>query len=120
MNSCELNELSTLGCNAISWGLWACYALFGGSILAIVVLTLINAVQDTKSLIRSAFGIGVLVAIFVVSYFISDGSLSAAASAADLEAFDSKMIGGGLIMFYITFFISIIGVAVSEVLKFIR
>lgn len=120
MNSCELNELSSLGCDAISWGLWACYILFGGSILAIVVLTLINSVQDSKSLIRSAFGIGLLVAIFVVSYFISDGSLSAAANAADLESFDSKMIGGGLIMFYITFFISIIGVVVSEVLKFIR
>jgi len=117
MNSCELNELSNTACNAISWGLYLCYALLGGSILAAVGLTIYNALKDTKGLVYSAGAIGVLVVLFGVSYVMSDGVLSASAKAMGVDESSSRMIGAGLIMFYIMLLVSILGLVVSEVRK---
>ena len=117
MNSCELNELSELGCNAISWGLYVCYALLGGSVLAAVGLTIFNALKDLKGLIYSAGALVVLLALFGLSYALSDGNLSTSAKALGVDEAGSRMIGAGLILFYIMLLTSILGLVVSEVRK---
>ena len=117
---CESNGLSDFSCNAISWGLYLGYFLLFGSILAIAGLFLRNAFQDSKLLIRSAVGAGILVVLFLVSYALSDGELSNAAIAAGVDETSSKLIGGGLTMFYIVFFISIIGLVYSEINKALK
>ncbi|MFM7328583.1 MAG: hypothetical protein ACKO3B_07610, partial [Bacteroidota bacterium] len=57
---CDSKSLSDFSCNAISWGLYLGYFLFLGSVVAIAGLFLRNAFQDSKLLIRSAVGAGVL------------------------------------------------------------
>ena len=117
---CESNGLSDFSCNAISWGLYLGYLLFIGSIVAIAGLFLWNAINDTKLLIRSAIGAGILVVMFLVSYAISDGTLSNAAIAGGVDETSSRLIGGGLTMFYIVFFIAIIGLVYSEINKALK
>lgn len=120
MDMCEANGLSELSCNAISWGLYFCYFLFFGSVLAIVGLFLMNAVNDTKTLVRSAMGAGILAALFVVSYVLSGSELTSSAIAMGVDEASSKLIGGGLIMFYITFFIAVLGLIYSEISKALK
>lgn len=117
MNSCELNEISDIGCQAISWGLYVCYGLLIGSLVAIVGLTLFNALKHPKTLVQSAVGIAVLAVLFFVSYGLSDETVSASATALGVDAAGSKLIGGGLIMFYITLLLSVVGLVISEVRK---
>jgi len=117
---CESNGLSDFSCNAISWGLYLGYFLLIGSIVAIAGLFLWNAMQDTKLLIRSAAGAGILVVLFGISFGLSDGKLSNAAIAAGVDETSSKLIGGGLTMFYIVFFIAIIGLVYSEINKALK
>jgi len=117
MNSCELNEISDFGCQAITWGLYVCYGLLIGSLVAIVGLTLFNAAKHPKTLVGSSIGIGVLAVLFAVSYALSDDVVSASASALGVDAAGSKLIGGGLIMFYITLLLSAVGLLYSEVRK---
>jgi len=120
MDSCELNGLSGVACNAISWGLYLCYFLFFGSVLAIVGLFLMNALKDTKMLISSAGGAGLLLVIFGISYAISGSELSNSAVASGVDETSSKLIGGGLIMFYILFFIGVLGLIYSEISKALK
>jgi hypothetical protein len=117
MDSCELNGLSGLACNAISWGLYLCYFLFFGSVLAIAGLFLMNALKDAKVLKSSALGAAVLLVIFGVSYALSGSELSTSAVAGGVTESSSKLIGGGLTMFYILFFIAVLGLAYSEISK---
>jgi len=117
---CESNGLSDFSCNAISWGLYLGYFLFIGSIVAVAGLFLWNAIQDTRLLIRSAVGAGILVVLFLISYSLSDGTPSNAAIAAGVDETSSKLIGGGLTMFYIIFFAAIIGLVYSEISKALK
>jgi hypothetical protein len=117
MDMCEANGLSDFSCNAISWGLYFCYFLFFGSVLAIVGLFFVNALKDTKVLVSSAIGAGILAVLFAVSYALSGSEVSSSAIAMGVDEASSKLIGGGLIMFYITFFIAVIGLIYSEISK---
>jgi hypothetical protein len=118
--TCEANGLSDFSCNAISWGLYFGYILFFGSILSIAGLFLMNALKDSRLLVRSAIGAGILGVLFLVSYLISGSELSSSAVANGVTENSSKLIGGGLTMFYIVLFIALIGLVYSEINKALK
>ena len=120
MDTCELNGLSDLSCSAISWGLYLGYLLFFGAVIAIAGLFLMNALKDVNLLKKSAGGAAVLLVIFGLSYFLSGSELSNSAVANGVTESSSKLIGGGLTMFYILFFLAVIGLIYSEINKALK
>jgi len=120
MDTCELNGLSDLSCSAISWGLYLGYLLFFGAVIAIAGLFLMNALKDVNLLKKSAGGAAVLLVIFGLSYFMSGSELSNSAVASGVTESSSKLIGGGLTMFYILFFLAVIGLIYSEISKALK
>ena len=79
-----------------------------------------NALKDTRLLIRSAIGAVILGVLFLVSYAISGSELSSSAIANGVTENSSKLIGGGLTMFYIALFIALIGLVYSEINKALK
>lgn len=105
--------ISEFGCSLISWGLYFGYVLMIVAILAVVALPLMNALKAPKELFKSAASIVGLVVIFLISYSISGDEITLKTAALGTTPGSSKMIGAGLIMFYVALFISIIGLIYS-------
>lgn len=118
--ACVEFGVSEFGCSCITWGLYLGYFLGFIAILALVALPLMNAVKEPKEMVKSAAGIGVLVVIFLVSYGLSGDEVSLKAASLDVTPGSSKLIGAGLIMFYIFLFVSIIGLFYSFINKGVK
>jgi hypothetical protein len=112
--------LSEAGCNAISPGLYICYVLFGIAAAASIILPIINTIKNPSVLIKSGISLAVLVVIFVISYGLADSNVSAIAKSLDVGGGSVRLIGAGLIMFYIVFFLSVIGIVYSEINKALK
>jgi hypothetical protein len=117
---CEEFGLTEFGCNAISPGLYVGYALVGIALIAAVVLPLINSLKNPSVLIKSGIALVVLLVIFAISYGIADSNLNSIASSYGETPGSVRMIGAGLIMFYIIFILSAIGLIYSEINKALK
>lgn len=104
----------------IDIGLYITYIFFLVALGAAIVLPLLHALKHPKELGKSALGIGVLVVIFVVSYSISGSEVSVKAASLGVGEGSSKLIGAGLILFYIVFIVSMLGIVYSEINKALK
>jgi len=84
------------------------------------VLPLLGAVRSPSSLAKSGLGVGALVVLFIVSYALSGSEVTAKYTALGVGSGSSKMIGAGLIMFYIIFLMAAIGMIFSEINKALK
>lgn len=98
-------------------GLYVSYGLFLIASGAAVVLPLMNAIKNPSGLLKSLMGVGGLVVLFILSYAVSGDEVGARAASFGIDASGSKLIGAGLILFYIVFAISVIGIIFSEIYK---
>ena len=114
---CLDKGVSEFGCACISWGLYLMYFLGGAAVLSLIVLPLMNALKNPKEMIGGALGIGALVILFVVSYALSGDEVTLKYSSLGVDASSSKLIGAGLIMFYIVLVIAVIGFIISSIRK---
>lgn len=106
--------------DSIDIGIYLCYILFFAAMISAILLPLINAIKHPAGLVKSLFGVGGLVVLFVVAYSLSGSDLSSKAVALGVDESGSKLIGAGLILFYFVLVISIIGVVASEVNKALK
>lgn len=106
--------------DAIDFGIYVNYFLFGLSIVALILLEGFNLVKDTKALIKTAIVIVGLVILFFIAYSISTNEVTVKYAALGVGPGMSQMIGAGLFMLYIFLFVSIVGIIVSEVLKMFK
>lgn len=104
----------------IDIGLYASYFLFFVALGATIILPLLNAIKNPSGMFKSLLGVGGLVVLFVVSYAVSGDEVSAKAASLGVDAAGSKMIGAGLVLFYIVFIVSVIGVIYSEINKALK
>ena len=104
----------------IDIGIYVTYVLFFVALISAIVLPLINAIKNPAGLLKSLFGVGGLVVLFLVSYGLSGDEVSAKAASFGLDSGDSKLIGAGLILFYIVFVLSAVGVVFSEINKALK
>jgi len=118
--ACIDNGISEFGCNLISVGLYVGYVIFFVAVITVVVLPLINALKAPKELLMSGAAIGGLVLIFLIGYGMSSDEVTMKAAAMGTTPFSSKMIGAGLIMLYVVFFIALIGLIYSFFHKAIK
>lgn len=117
---CVEAGLSEASCGAISPGLYLGYMLLGLSLLAAIVLPLMNALKNPNVLVKSGISFGILVVLFVISYGIADTTVSPIAKGLGQDEGGVKLIGAGLIMLYITFFIAVAGLVYSEINKALK
>lgn len=95
----------------IDGGLWISYIAFGAAALAAMGFALIGI--DKKSLI----GIGGVLAITLIAYFISDGSTQ---PEWNISEGTSKWIGAGLILTYLAMIGAVGAIAVGEVRRMLK
>lgn len=101
-------------------GLYVGYALLLIALGAAVILPLINALRSPKDLAKSAMGVGALVVVFIISFGLAGSEVTAKYTSMGVGESGSKMIGAGLTMFYIVFFIALLGIVYSEINKALK
>ncbi len=112
--------ISETGCSLISAGLYFGYFLFFVALAALIALPTMNALKAPKEIAKSAAGLVALVVIFVVSYALSGDEVTLKTASYGTTAESSRLIGAGLIMFYIVFLVSIVGLVYSFFHKAIK
>jgi hypothetical protein len=100
-------------------GLYIFYVLLAIAVIAAIVFPMINAIKTPGALLRSLAGVGALLALFGISYALSDNNLSQKAAAV-VGPNTGRLISAGLILFYITLFLSIAAVIYSEISKALK
>ena len=104
----------------LDFGLYLFYALLFIAVGAAIIFPLLYVIKEPKALGKSAIGIGVLVVLFVIAYAMSGAEVNVKAAAAGITESASKLIGAGLIMFYITLVLAILALIYSEISKALR
>jgi hypothetical protein len=90
--------------------------MIGLAAIAAIVFPVIFLIQDPKKAKGSLFGILGLAVIFGISYAISGNELYT-----DLQdPTMSKFVGGGIIMFYLMFVVSILVAIYSEIARIFK
>jgi len=113
----------------INLGLYAGYILVAVAFVTAIVMNLINALNDPKTLLKSAIGIGVLGVVFLIGYSMAPDVLDSAARLAfenakiDLEADSTlqtfKLVGGALTTTFVLVVIAVVGLVYSSISKLI-
>src|SRR5688572_30737145 len=98
-------------------GFYIFYALLFIAVALTIVFPIIHMLREPSTLVRSAIGIGIVVVLFVISYAMADSEVNLKAAAVGVTPTSSKLIGAGLIMFYITLVLSILALIYSEISK---
>ncbi len=101
-------------------GLYLSFILLGVAVASAVALPLLHAIKHPAGMVKSLFGIGGLVVLFVIAYSLSGSELAPKAVALGVNESGSKLIGAGLILFYFVLLISIIGLIYSEISKALK
>lgn len=101
--------------NIVDIGLIAGYILVILCTLAAVVIPLVQAMGDLKSLTKSAVGVGVMLVVFLISYAFSGGEAQG-----EYSEGTAKLVGAGLVSMYIFLFLALGGIAYSEISKMIK
>ena len=101
-------------------GLYILYVLLFVAVAAAIIFPLINSLSNPRALIRSGIGVGIILALFGISYAMSDSELTRNAIAAGLSESSVKFIGAGLMMLYIVFVLAILALIYSEISKAFR
>jgi hypothetical protein len=101
-------------------GFYVFYALLFIAVALTVVFPVIHMLREPSSLLRSAIGIGIVVVVFVLSYALSGSEVNLKAAAVGVTPTSSRLIGAGLIMFYITLVLSVLALIYSEISKALK
>ncbi len=100
--------------------LYVSYLLVLLAALGAIVLPLVNALGNPKTLIKSVSGVVILGVIFLVSYFIAGNEVTAVYTKFDINSTSSKVIGGVLITTYVLLVVAMISIIFSEISKLVR
>lgn len=101
-------------------GLYIGYTLLIVAVLAAVALPLIKAVQSPAELLKSLYSVVALLVIFGIAYAISGSGVRPNWTVVGIGEGTSKLIGAGLITFYIVVVIAFAGLIFSEINKALK
>ena len=104
----------------IDIGLYVLYGLLFIAIATAIIFPLVNAIKQPSALIKLGISLGVVAVLFGISYALSGSELNRSALTAGLSENASKLIGAGLIMFYIVLALSILALLYSEINKALK
>lgn len=96
----------------VNIGLFLAYILIGVCAISAIVMPLIKAFGDPDSLKKIGLGVGSLAIIFLLAYFLSDGTEMGDASETTV-----KLVGASITTFYILVTIAVLGIVYTEIKK---
>jgi len=102
------------------YGLIAGYILIALAIVSAVVLPLINAISNPKSLLMGAVGLVAIGLIFLIGYALADNEVTTTYINAGVGETGSQLVGGLLITMYIILGASVIGIIFTEILNILK
>ncbi|WP_375577617.1 hypothetical protein ABWH96_11195 [Marivirga tractuosa] len=100
--------------------LYVAYFLVLIAALGAIVLPLISALSNPKSLLKSVLGVVVIGVVYLIGWGISGDEVTAKYIEFDITNTSSKVIGGVLITTYLLMGIALISIVYSEIAKIIR
>lgn len=102
--------------------LYVGYLLIGLGALSAIVLPLIKSIDNPQSLLKIGVGVIGVGVLFFIAYSISSDEVlpKYAVAPFNLTPGTSKAVGGVLVTTYILFFLSLIGIVVTEMNKLIK
>lgn len=112
--------LAVAGIFSVDAGLYAGYLLFAvaiGSAIGMSVLNTLKSPKEFKKVLYALIAVGVL---FGVSYGLSGSEVNTVQAAKGLTESTSKLVGSGLIMFYLISVVAVLGLVYSEINKAIK
>lgn len=98
------------------------YLLFAVSVISVIVLPLVKAMDNPKTLVKSGVGVAVLFGVFLISFLVSRGDNVEASIAEKFELTSTgvKVIGATLTTLYVMGIGSILGIVYTEIVKMIK
>lgn len=112
--------LAVLAIFSVDAGLYTAYALLAVAVVAAIVLPLMHAGNSPGALKKGLIFIAGMVVVFIISYALAGSELTADQVAKGITSTTSKLVGAGLIMFYLAAIIAVIGLIYSEIDKAIK
>jgi hypothetical protein len=100
----------------IDTGLYISYILIGIAVIAAITFPIIFIIHSPKKAKATLFGILGLSIIFVISFSLSSNEMVRDSH----NPLISKLVGGGLIMFYILFVAAILVAIYSEIARIFK
>ena len=100
--------------------LGAAYVLVAVAALGAIILPLISALSNPKSLIKSGAGILALGAIFLISWAVAGNEVTPIYTKFDITSTSSQVIGGVLITTYVLLFVAVISIVFTEISKLVK
>ena len=101
-------------------GLYFGYTLLIVAAVSAIVLPLIKAVGEPRSLLRSLIGVAALFVVFVIAFAVADSSVRPTWIVAGIGETGSRVIGAGLITFYVVLVTAFLGLIFSEINKALK
>ena len=97
--------------------LYVGYGLIAIAVGSAIIFPLIQGLKNPKGLVKSLIGVGALAVLFIIGYTLSSSAVAVSWAAKGITAGVSKLVGAGLIMFYIVLLVAALGLIYSEVSK---
>lgn len=101
-------------------GMYAVYVLLFLTVITAVGFPLLQITQNPKTLVKSGIGVAGLVVLFLISYALSGSEVTIKYTTMGVGENGSKLIGAGLIMFYVILIVTIIAMVFSEINKALK
>lgn len=104
----------------IDFVLYLGYALLVIAALASLILPLVSALGNPKSLVKTGAGLVILIVLYGISYAISGSEVTEVYTKFGVDSSSSKIIGGVLTMMYLLLFVVVIGIVYTEISKLLK
>ncbi len=101
-------------------GMYAVYVLLFITVITALAFPLLQITQNPKNLVKSGIGVAGLVVLFIISYALSGSEVTIKYTTMGVGESGSKLIGAGLIMFYVILIATIIAMVFSEINKALK
>ena len=108
------------GSGWIDIALYISYIMVIVAALGAIILPLLNAAGDPKSLMKSGVGVVAILAVFVVGYVLSGNEVTPAYAPFDVDPGESKLIGGAIIASYLLIFIALGSIIYTEITNLVK
>lgn len=96
------------------------YILVIAAALGAIILPLISAMSNPKTLVKSGIAVVALAVIFLISWSISGNEVTTVYTKFDITETSSKVIGGVLITTYALMIFSVVSILYTEINKIIK
>lgn len=103
--------------NFIDIAFFIAYGLLGIGALTAIILPLINAIGNPKSLLKGLVGVVIILIVYAIAYSISSSEVTATYARFGVDSGMSKIVGASLITMYLLLFISLVGIIFTEISK---